>query len=119
MNSDVIWFLGICGTIFTALLSCAYKEPVFYSDYIADKLFKIAFYGGLFAFLSFGIVQSFSEHAIRKLEKMPEAAKIVAAVWEKWHKAFLVVGLFLCAMFAAWCFLEWISRVRKAYLSSQ
>ena len=118
MNSEVIWFLGICGTIFTALFSCAYKEPDFYGGYIADRLFKIIFFLSIFTLLTFGIVQSFSEHAIRRLEKVPEAAKAVAAVWDKWHTAFLVIGLFLSVMFICWCFLEWISKIRKTYLIS-
>lgn len=119
MSSDFIWFLGICGTVFTALFSCAYKEPDFYRGFIADKIFKLIIYGGLTGFLSFGITQTFSENVIRKLEKLPEAANIAAAVWEKWNTSFVVIGLFLGIMFLIWCFLEWISSIRKTYLSNQ
>ncbi|EAT9990560.1 hypothetical protein PR44_10360 [Salmonella enterica] len=119
MNADVIWFLGICGTIFTALFSCAYKEPDFYIGYVADKLFKATIFGGLFAFLAAGVVQTFSEHAIRKLEKLPDAAEIVSDVWEQWHRFFLIAGLCISVMFLVWCFLEWVSRVRKTYLNDQ
>lgn len=119
MSTDTMWLLGACGAVFTALLSCAYKEPDFYSGYIADKLFKMIFFGALVMFLSFGIAQLFSESAIKKLEELPEASKAITELWEKWHTGFLIASLFFCVMFLVWCLLEWISKARKVYLKSE